>query len=118
MNIEVAQVLEIIPNQRTLGQAIRLARRSKGLTQAQLARLAGTVQSAVSDTERGESFEYKNVARMARSLGMKTSQLFQAAEALQEADSKVRELYAGVNKLLGLTEPDEMKELFRKARRD
>jgi transcriptional regulator with XRE-family HTH domain len=54
----------------TLGQRLRLAREMRGLTQPQLARLAGVGQTAISKLERGDTQKSPGIARLADSLSV------------------------------------------------
>lgn len=97
------------------GKAVRLARRSKGLTQKELAERANISQSAVSDTERAESFRYENLSKIACALDMRMSELTRVGEVLQEAHGKARRFYDGLIGLVKLTEPDELDALVEEA---
>lgn len=54
----------------TLAQRLRLSRKERGLTQAQLAEAAGVAQSDISKLERGEAQKTANLVRLAKALGV------------------------------------------------
>ena len=64
------------------GQAVRAEREKQNLTQEVLAERAEIKRSYVSDIERGHrNLGIKNVARIAKSLGISTSELCEGVDA-------------------------------------
>lgn len=62
---------------RLWGARLREARRARGLTQPQLAAMAGVAQQSVSKMERGESCPHDRVKlQLARALGVNPGTLF------------------------------------------
>lgn len=53
-----------------IGELLRARRRSLGLTQVDVAELAGTTQPTVSQIERGRSGSFAKVAEVAATLGL------------------------------------------------
>lgn len=71
--------------QRALGSAVRQRRIELGLTQEQLALRAELHQRWISNVETGRrNPSYGSLIRLAAGLGLKASELIQAAERLQE----------------------------------
>jgi transcriptional regulator with XRE-family HTH domain len=70
------------PDAAALGQAVRLIRDERGISQVQLAAQTGFMQSWISHVERGSrNPSWSNVVRLAEGLGVKVSELVARAEA-------------------------------------
>ena len=67
------------PVLRAFGQSVRKQRDSKGISQEMLAEKAALDRTYISDIERGlRNPGIKNVVRLARALGIKTSKLVES----------------------------------------
>ena len=79
-------------NSKQLGHAIRQLRRKKGLTQKQLAKLAGVRQPTVSDVENGKRSFTDILLRLLNSLG--AEMLFEFLDGNREVFNP-KEFYSG-----------------------
>jgi transcriptional regulator with XRE-family HTH domain len=70
------------PDATALGQAVRLIRDERGISQVQLAADTGFMQSWISHVERGaRNPSWNNVVRLAGGLGISPAELVMRAEA-------------------------------------
>lgn len=70
-----------------IGVALRRVRREKGLSQEQLGLNAGVQRNFISLIELGQNQPtISTIAKLARALGMKASELVAAAEVVADAD--------------------------------
>ena len=65
--------------------------------------------------ERGGFHDFDHVTRIARSLGLRTSQLIQAAEVLESTRGALKGLINTAAELASVLEPEEMHALFDQA---
>ncbi len=74
------------PFELPIGVALRRARRAKGLTQEQLGLNSGVQRNFISLIELGQNQPtISTIAKLARALGMKASELVAEAEAVAQA---------------------------------
>ena len=71
-----------------LGDRLRCARREKGLTQSQLATLAGTNQSVIQKIENNRSLRPRKIDEIAAALGTSPSWLMFGSESQERRDAE------------------------------
>ena len=96
------------PTNKTLGLVIKLARRSRGLTQKQLADVTRISQSRISAVEsNGTGLTFDNIRKLAAALKTNVSDLIRAAEAMEKAKPPIRQLLDATDQLTGLLDVEE-----------
>lgn len=75
-------------NMQTLAQRLRYARESKGLTQEQLAKLAGTTQQNIQNIEAGVVQRPRKIGKIAEVLGTSPAWLQFGTEAIDKLDAE------------------------------
>lgn len=98
---------------KAVGATVRHFRAQRNWRQSDLAEATNLSQSTISSIENGASQNTENLLMVARSLGMKVSELYAAAENLEARSPALRALASHLTQAATALEPAEIEALFR-----
>jgi transcriptional regulator with XRE-family HTH domain len=79
---------KIVISNKEIGRRVKALRRRKGITQAELAKLLGTIQSNISNIERGaRGLTVQQIVRLCKALGVSTDEILIEEKAPKEVRS-------------------------------